>query len=391
MEGYTFTVDPPKAVTDYLANKGLTPSFSWLDIWAEEHAFAFTVAKATELTLLSDIFEEIQSSIADGTPFAEFKKNLTPKLKARGWWGEKNVVDPVSGETVKARLGSPRRLRTIYWANVRTARAAGQWERIQNTVSILPFLSYELGPAEFHRPHHADKKGIVLPATDPFWNEWFAPNGWGCKCWHRQIGEPEARRLGISKAPRVPRVTHKNARTGEITTTPRGIDPGWNTNPGLARQRNAEKFLTGALERAPLEMGRIAVADLIRDPEFKAHIRGERLLALPIAILPKPLAVELGVKSRTILLSQDSAVRHSDPKAYPAPEVWAKISANIDKAEVWRETSTHLIFRIMIDGQIYRFVVKRTRDRKELWLKTFHRTSANKKVRGKKIKDGREE
>lgn len=388
MEGFTFNVDPPKAVTDYLGNKGLKPSFDWQDIWREEHAFAFTVAKATELNVLNDIFEEIQTSIADGTPFAEFKKNLTPKLKAKGWWGEKDVVDPKTGKTVKARLGSPRRLRTIYWANVRTARAAGQWERIQSTSSILPYLSYELGPSEVHRPLHVEKQGTVLPADDPFWNEWFAPNGWGCQCWHRQLGAPEAKRLGISKSPKIRKITHRNKRTGEITTAPEGIDPGWNTNPGLTRQRNAENFLTGALERAPLEFARIAVADLIRDPEFKAHIRGERLLSLPIAVMPEELAAELGVKSRTVKLSQQSAAAHSDPKAYPSPEVWAKISANIDKAQVFRESSTHLTFRILIDGEPYRFVVKATKDLNELYLKTFHRIRPGKKTRGELIKSG---
>lgn len=385
MEGFTFKVDPPKAVTDYLGNKGLKPSFNWQDVWAQEHAFAFTVAKATELSVLNDIFDELQTSIADGTPFEEFKKNLTPKLKARGWWGEKDVVDPKTGKTVKARLGSPRRLQTIYWANVRTARAAGQWERIQNTASILPYLSYELGPSEVHRPLHADKQGIVLPATDPFWREWFAPNGWGCKCWHRQLGPSEAKRLGVSESPKIRRVAHKNKRTGEITTAPEGIDPGWNRNPGFEREANARSFLQGELDRAPLEFARIAVADLVRDSEFRAHVRGERLTPyIPIAVLDEELQNVLKAKTRTVWLSRDSAIDHNefiDPVKFPPAEIWAWIQERLLTAEIHIQNKHKITMRFRgPDKTVYVAAIKVTGDLKELYLVSFG-TRGNKRLK----------
>ena len=37
---------------------------------------------------------------------------------------------------------------------MRVARAAGQWARIQRTKEARPYLVYELGPAEKHRPLH---------------------------------------------------------------------------------------------------------------------------------------------------------------------------------------------------------------------------------------------
>lgn len=401
MDGFKFTVSPPKAVTDYLKNKDLKPSFSWLDVWAEEHAFAFSVAKATELTVLNDILEELQAAIQDGKPFAEFKKDLTPRLKARGWWGEKDVVDPKTGKTVKARLGSPRRLRTIYWANVRTARAAGQWKRIQDTVSILPYLSYELGPSEVHRPLHEDKQGTILPASDPFWSEWFAPNGWGCNCWHRQVSAAEAKRLGISKSPKIPRVKHKNKRTGEITTAPQGIDPGWNVNPGQTREANVRSFLAGALERSPPALAQVAIKDLLGDSEFVAHMRGERLTAFPIAVLSENLAELMKSKSRTAYFSQNSAQRHHDGiagKSYPPPKDFALIQEWLPKAAIYqqptkpgRAPSFTAVF-IAPDGVTY-WVGLKTTSNDELFLTTFFtkgRNLRNKVPRGERIRDARE-
>ena len=64
------------------------------------------------------------------------------------------MIDPETGETREVELGSPRRLKTIYSTNMRTARAAGQWERIQRTKATHPYLLYELGPSGEHRPEH---------------------------------------------------------------------------------------------------------------------------------------------------------------------------------------------------------------------------------------------
>ena len=385
MDGFSFTNRPPKAVTDFFDNKELVPSFSWEDIWAQEHAFAFTVAKATELNVLNDIFEEMQSAIAQGRSFSEFKKSLTPKLKARGWWGEKDVVDPQTGKTVRARLGSPRRLRTIYWANIRTARAAGQWQRIQNTTSVLPYLSYELGPSEIHRPLHASKQGIILPASDPFWAQWFAPNGWGCQCWHRQISAREAQRRGISQTPKIRNVTHRNMRTGEITSVPEGIDPGWNSNPGLAREDNMRRFLAQALERSPASLAQIAISDLLGDSEFTAHMRGERLTAWPMAVINDELATLMDSKSRTIFFSQDSAARHNDlikDKDYPPPQDFAFLQEWLPRAAIYLrapQSSGPRVFTAVFtanNGLTYWAGIKVTR-KGELFLTTFFSKGRN--------------
>jgi SPP1 gp7 family putative phage head morphogenesis protein len=265
--GSLFNAGPSPEARRYLRAKGWRPAFSYKDVWGEEHAFAFTVAKAMTMDVLRTIREALETALEDGVPYAQFQRELTTQLQALGWWGKQEMEDPATGERQLVQLGSPRRLRTIYRANLRTARAAGQWERAQRTKEALPYFVYELGPSERHRPEHAALAGLVLPIDDPFWDTHMPPNGWGCKCRVRQVGPVQLRREGlrVGMAPTVPTRTWRNNRTGEVLQVPQGIDPGWDTNPGKARQRNLERMLADKVDAMPEDLARVARADLERD------------------------------------------------------------------------------------------------------------------------------
>lgn len=272
----------PQEAIDYLAAKKLKPGFDYRDVWRDEHAGAFTVAKMMHLDMLSDMRDSLVGALKNGTTFQQWSKQVTPELQKRGWWGEQEAIDPLTGKRGVVQLGSPRRLKTIYEANLRTARAAGQWERIERTASTHPYLLYQLGPSVRHRPQHVAWSGSLLPIEDEFWRYAMPPNGWGCKCWVRQVSMAEYGRLrdngyqdplapmelndkGLPTGRRIqqllpvklesPKLTWRNwvnKRTGEIERVPDGIDPGWDTNPGQAarRQALAEQFMQ-SVNRAP--------------------------------------------------------------------------------------------------------------------------------------------
>jgi uncharacterized protein with gpF-like domain len=95
------SLDPVEAVA-FFRKKGLAASFNWKDVWAEEHAVAFTVAKAMRVDILEDIRGAVDAALAKGIPFHEFQKNLAPILQAKGWWGKRDMIDPLTGEIVAA-------------------------------------------------------------------------------------------------------------------------------------------------------------------------------------------------------------------------------------------------------------------------------------------------
>ncbi|MBF9049894.1 head morphogenesis protein [Roseobacter sp. HKCCD9010] len=376
--GYAFNPGAPPEVASFFRNKGLRPSFDWQDVEPEEHAVAFSVAKAMQVDVLEAIQGALQEAIDEGIPYEQFAKDLKPRLRKLGWWGVKEQVDPVTGDVRKVRLGSPRRLKTIYRANIRSARAAGQWDRIQRTKDALPYLIYLLGPSENHRPHHEAKEGLVLPVDDPFWQSWYPPNGWGCKCHVRQITRREAERRGISDSPEIPMREVFNRRTGEIKRIPSGIDPGWEMNPGLYRQRQMERFLTGKLDAADPAVAGAAARDMAASWRLRRIHEGSAKGAVPVAVLPDELASAISARTRVVQFSDYTAEKTRRKHGEATAEEFVRVADLLETGSVAREVSSTGTESLIIEGgadRRWRLVLKRTVVGDEIFLSTFHRTT----------------
>jgi uncharacterized protein with gpF-like domain len=261
----------PAEALEFFEQKGLQPGFSFEDVWAEEHLRAFTAAKFMREDVLAALKEEIDRAIAQGLTFEQFVRGklnqqtgerdngIEDRLRRMGWWGRQEVTDPETGQVETVDV--PSRLALIFDTNMRTARAAGQWQRIERRTDTHPFLMYLLGPSQRHRPQHMEWHGLVLPADDPFWSTHYPPNGYGCKCHVRQLSDREVRRLerdGVRAPeptpvlddegnptghvkderkpikrdrPEIRTVHYRNKRTGEVEEIPEGIDPGFHRPP----------------------------------------------------------------------------------------------------------------------------------------------------------------
>lgn len=258
----------PPEVPRYFADKSLRPAFSYLDVWGEEHAYAFTVAKATDAELLATLKSSIAAAIDKGQGFEEWRKALRPELERQGWAGPRRVADPSGREPDRVvNFAAPGRLQRIFSSNMRSARAAGQWERIQRSKGALPYLLYVRTTSAKPRPQHLSWAGTILPADDAWWATHFPPNGWNCKCAVRQVSRFERDDLLAEDGytdeapPRLER-TFVNRRTGEISKVPDGIDPGWATNPGLSRARTLMQSLEARLETAGPEVAKRAIGEI---------------------------------------------------------------------------------------------------------------------------------
>lgn len=232
---------------DFLEGKGLQPEFSYLNVWREEHDNAFTVAKVMEQDILADVQDSLVKVLKEGTTFREWAKGINEVLDKSGWsaYGE--------GRTRTARLN------VIYDTNLRQARAVGQWQRIERTKEFRPYLRYALGPAEKHRPEHESWAGTILPVDDPWWDDHMPINGWLCKCHVIQETQRVVDRRGgpSPEAPESPLEDWKNPKTGKVEKVPKGIDPGFNYNPGKNRKQvldNIRKDSDANLKRSTTEL-----------------------------------------------------------------------------------------------------------------------------------------
>ncbi|UOP00541.1 phage minor head protein [Kingella potus] len=244
-----------RAAFDFLKSKKLLPGFSHYDVWLYEHAVAFTVAKMMDKDMLAETKAAVEVAIANGTGWHTFQKQLKPYLMARGWWGESVMLDPVDGAAKTVRLGSTRRLRTIFHTNFHTAHAAGRWVRVQAAKEELPYLKYLPSVAGERREAHKRYYNLILPVEHELWKQIFPPNGYGCLCGVIQLSEKQAlreRREDIGKNPAaftpeqienskqgrlddkpdIKMVEAVNPRTGQVVRIPADITPSFAHNHG---------------------------------------------------------------------------------------------------------------------------------------------------------------
>tara|TARA_R110000796_G_scaffold11478_2_gene38155 strand:- start:65173 stop:66486 length:1314 start_codon:yes stop_codon:yes gene_type:complete len=270
----------PEAAIKSFERKGLEISFDWRDVDADEHARNFTVAKGMRLDVLTDIQGAMADANRNGTTLEQFKKDLKPTLQAKGWWGKQLMSDPLTGEDRLVQLGSPHRLRTIFDVNLRASYAAGKWKRakdmagrVQSQSGQKVYLRYVSVRDDQTRPAHANLHGTVLPLDHPFWDTHYPPNGWGCRCTIQIMTERQVKRMGyeVSPDPEVKTREWFNARTGEVSNVPEGIDPGWSHNVGKSATRaEAGRVFAEKLRSAPPDIAALALKS---DPDVVAEIQ----------------------------------------------------------------------------------------------------------------------
>lgn len=387
-----FTEAPPE-VTRYFDAKRSKPSVDWRDVAPYEHAVSFTVARTAGYDVIDDIRAAASDVIRNYGDFGQFVDDLEPVLRRKGWWGRK--VDAATGEAVQ--LGSLHRLRTIYWANKSTARAAGEWERIQRTKRALPFLMYGQSRAENKRPLHLTWVGTILLADDPWWATHYPPNGWLCQCRAEQISRREAMRRGYdpdAPAPEIETFTWTNKRTGEVVEVPMGIDPGWQTNPGMTRAANVQQLLSSRIEAMSEAARDVAVKDIVGSRLFRAiqanefgydpARAGDRAMrevghiATPVAALPADVAELLGAEVTLVHFSVADAAKHlgKPERAAWEADLYGMVQHLILNGSIYRDMkrgARNHNFVAEIEGKIWSIALQQSADRKFIFLKSMRR------------------
>ncbi|WP_432480771.1 phage head morphogenesis protein [Moraxella sp. ZY200743] len=190
---------PPERAIEHLKSKGLHIGWDWTDTHALAHARSFTVAKMTALDMLSATKKAIEQAMTDGTGYKGFENTIKPYLISQGWWGETLARNPKTGQLEQVKLGSNRRLRTIYHTNRRTAVMSAKYERMKEAAHTHPYWQYSAILDSRTRPSHSARHGAVYAHDDPFWSHSYPPNGFGCRCTVKAITAKQADKVGITQ------------------------------------------------------------------------------------------------------------------------------------------------------------------------------------------------
>ncbi len=120
-----------------------------------------------------------------------------------------------------------------YNTTLSTATEAARWQNIVADKEALPYLRYSAVLDDQTRPEHAALDGTVKPVDDPFWDTYYPPIDWNCRCTIESIDADEAADAPATDPalyPEVKELFNNNAgKSGQVFTDAHpyfsGIDP----------------------------------------------------------------------------------------------------------------------------------------------------------------------
>lgn len=203
------------------------PTAAWTDIYTAEHDFAFVVAGANRDALVADFRAAVDKAVAGGGTLADFRRDFDRIVATQGW-------DYNGGRAWRSRV--------IYETNISTSYAAGRLEQLRDSPRT-PYWQYEHADwVQQPRVQHLAWDGLVLAADDPWWQQHYPPNGWGCQCQVRGLSLRDLVKLGKAGPDTAPEVQTEERTIGQrspngprTVRVPVGVDPGFEYQPGAAR------------------------------------------------------------------------------------------------------------------------------------------------------------
>jgi len=98
-----------------------------------------------------------------------------------------------------------------------SARMASKWTQFEQNKDILPNLQYRTAGDDRVRDAHERLEGTTKPIDDPFWDEFYPPNGWRCRCTVQQVAGEEREPEALPDENEVPRNFRMNtAKQGQV-------------------------------------------------------------------------------------------------------------------------------------------------------------------------------
>lgn len=249
---------PFKEQVDFFLKKLNLPTEHYDDILKSAHDRAFMVAGAAKADLLDDFRQAIEKAIAEGKSIGWFRKEFDAIVNKHGWAynGERDW-----------------RTRVIYTTNIRASYAAGRYAQLTDPdlLKVRPYWKRNHSDTVAHpRPLHQSWDGMVLHYTDPWLADHPCPGGWGCQCYYTAVRASEYKGY---PAPDDGTYT-KIDRYGVTHVLPKGIDYGWNYQPGAKTDTSLREFVQNKLIRYAPAITRALSRDVNRYINTTGDIAG---------------------------------------------------------------------------------------------------------------------
>jgi SPP1 gp7 family putative phage head morphogenesis protein len=185
----------------------------------EVKTLAFGIGGIAKGAELATVFEALQRAMEDGISFGDFKAQCAAIFERRGWTGL-----------------SSWRVDNIFRTNIQTAYNVGRYRELQEMADSFPYWEYDAVNDRRTRPTHRALDGKVFPANHQFWDTWYPPNGFRCRCSVMALTEGEVAERGLKVETEDPTgrlIEPLDPVTGNrVPARPLIPDPGFAHHPG---------------------------------------------------------------------------------------------------------------------------------------------------------------
>lgn len=206
----------PKAALNYWSSKVPVTKKDFDKLSDEAKRRAFTVSGLSRLDQVTAVQTAITKCLDDGGTLADFKKQIPDIIKAQGWTGK-----------------SAHRIDNIFRTNLQSAYMAGRYEQMSKTTKLRPYWMLVAVHDKRTRTTHIAVDGLIFPHDHPFWNTWFPPNGFACRCTVITLSERQVKARGLKVETDMPdRLLVVDPATGMETFVTPIPDKGWSQNVG---------------------------------------------------------------------------------------------------------------------------------------------------------------
>lgn len=201
---------PPKEAVDSLRGKVPVTKAQWLAMDEASRSKAFFVSGLTRADMVAAVRDSLLTALESGQILGDWKSGLISQFEKNGW-------QPLHS----------RRLDTIFRTNLQTAYQAGRYQQLQRNKKVFKYWRYDAVNDSRTRPVHRALDGLVFPVDHPFWNQWYPPNGFNCRCGVVALTEGQVKARGLKVEKDMPRDVE--TEQGLVSLIP---EQGFGTNVG---------------------------------------------------------------------------------------------------------------------------------------------------------------
>lgn len=176
---------PPKEALAWWRTRVPITITEFKDLSAGAKAQAFTVSGVAKLDQVAAVHRALEQALAEGRPLGEFQREMNGRLGGK-----------LSGY----------RLETVYRTNIQTAYQVGRWAQLGEVTKNMPWWRYVAVGDSRTRPTHRAMHGLVRRHDDPFWDMFYPPNGFRCRCTVQPLSPRQVAKKGYETGEGIPDV-----------------------------------------------------------------------------------------------------------------------------------------------------------------------------------------